>query len=53
MYSFVLARRADESDSSCARPAVSLDDLINPASAQAARGAKKPLPIEQVGRALE
>ena len=51
MYSFVPTRRADDPDSRFARPAVTLDGLVNPASTQPARGAGRPLPVVRVRQA--
>lgn len=48
MYSFVPARRADEADPRFARPAIAVEQLINPDHGQAARGIAHPLPIERI-----
>lgn len=51
MYSFVPARPAEHPPPRFERPAVDLPGLINPASRQSTRGARRELPIEDVHRA--
>jgi hypothetical protein len=51
MYSFVPARPADHPQPRFQRPAVHLPELINPASRQSTRGARRALPIEEVREA--
>jgi hypothetical protein len=53
MYSFVPARRADDPDARFERPAVVLDDIVNPLSTQAARGATRPLDAARVRQAWD
>lgn len=51
MYSFVPARRADDGDSRFARPAIAIEQLIDPEYGRAARGTARPLSAEQIRHA--
>jgi hypothetical protein len=51
MYSFVPARRADDSDPAFERPILQLPGLINPANKRACRGSRRPIPLDDVRQA--